>query len=194
MRPREFNEIKIAEAAMQVFWKMGYSATSIEDIVQGTGLGRGSLYNTFGSKYALYKLALNRYYEITAINIALLSEEDTVFNLMHRLMMKIVSEELNDTDHLGCMVANAALELGRYDEEIAKLVSKNLNRLETAITSLIVRGQLSGEIKQSKNPEAIAGFMVNTIQGIRVVSQGTSNQVSEKKLTDIVNVALEVLK
>ena len=193
MRPKEFEEDDIAEAAMKVFWQRGYAGTSIQDLVEGTGLGRGSLYNAFGRKYGLYEFALKRYYEITASNIAILSEDGTVRELIRRLLMKIVSEELNDTENLGCMVANACLEMARHDEGIADLVAKNLSRMERAISSLILRGQANGEIDATKNPEALARFIVSTIQGIRVVSKGSEKKYQSERLVDIVDIAISVI-
>lgn len=193
MRPKEFEEDDIAEAAMKVFWQRGYAGTSIQDLVEGTGLGRGSLYNAFESKYGLYEFALKRYYEITASNVAILSEDGTVRELIRRLLMKIVSEELNDTQNMGCMVANACLEMARHDEGIADLVAKNLSRMERAISSLILRGQANGEIDATKNPEALARFIVSTIQGIRVVSKGSEKKYQSERLVDIVDIAISVI-
>ncbi|MET3544911.1 hypothetical protein ABID47_001505 [Paenibacillus favisporus] len=51
--PKEFDPDDIVDAAMQVFWQRGYSATSIQDLVKGTELGRSSIYNAFGSKHEL---------------------------------------------------------------------------------------------------------------------------------------------
>ncbi|MDQ8952187.1 TetR/AcrR family transcriptional regulator [Acinetobacter rudis] len=193
MRPKEFEEDVIAEAAMKVFWQKGYAGTSIQDLVEGTGLGRGSLYNTFGSKYGLYEFSLKRYYEITADNIAILSEEGKAKDLILRLLMKIVSDEINDIENMGCMVANASLEMARYDEGIAQLVEKNLERMEKAICTLLIRGKASGEIDSTKNPEVLARFIVSTIQGIRVFSKGSSKKGLSAKLVDIVNVAMSTI-
>ena len=46
---------------MQVFWERGYEATSVQDLVQGMGINRFSLYSTFGSKHQLFVAALERY-------------------------------------------------------------------------------------------------------------------------------------
>ena len=48
MRTKDFEPDDVADAAMHVFWQRGYAATSVQDLVDGTGLGRGSLYNAFG--------------------------------------------------------------------------------------------------------------------------------------------------
>lgn len=59
-RPREFDETLAIDAAATVFRRRGYAATSIEDIVQATGVHRGSLYATFGSKRGLFLRVLER--------------------------------------------------------------------------------------------------------------------------------------
>ena len=73
MRTKDFEPDEVADAAMQVFWRRGYAATSVQDLVDGTGLGRGSLYNAFGSKQGLYEAALRRYHALTAANLDLLA-------------------------------------------------------------------------------------------------------------------------
>lgn len=59
-RPREFDETMAIDAAAAVFRQRGYAATSIEQLVQATGVHRGSLYATFGSKRGLFLSALER--------------------------------------------------------------------------------------------------------------------------------------
>ncbi|AMW79618.1 TetR family transcriptional regulator [Acinetobacter sp. TGL-Y2] len=193
MRPKEFELEAIAELAMKVFWQRGYAATSIQDLVDATGIGRGSIYNAFGSKHGIYQFSLKQYYKLTASNIALLSEEGTAKDLIRRLLMKIVSEELNDIENIGCMVANASLEMARHDQGIAELVAKNLMRMERAISTLIIRGQANGEIDSNKNSDALAHFIVSTIQGIRVVSKGAGEEKQASRLEDIVEIALSVI-
>ena len=60
MRTKAFNHDEIVDAAMQVFWQLGYSATSIQDLVDATGLSRSSLYNAFENKHGLYAQARRR--------------------------------------------------------------------------------------------------------------------------------------
>ncbi|MDE0214396.1 MAG: helix-turn-helix domain containing protein, partial [Deltaproteobacteria bacterium] len=61
-RPKEFDEHDALMKAMRLFWIHGYKATSIQDLVDGMGIGRGSLYGTFGGKRSLFMRAL-RYYD-----------------------------------------------------------------------------------------------------------------------------------
>jgi TetR/AcrR family transcriptional repressor of nem operon len=57
-RPRKFTEEDVVTAARDQFWSAGYAGTSLEDLTEATGLGRGSLYGAFGDKHALYLRAL----------------------------------------------------------------------------------------------------------------------------------------
>ena len=60
-RPREFDEDRVKEALTRVFWEKGYEATTMQDLVDATGLLKGSLYGAFGDKQALYMIALAHY-------------------------------------------------------------------------------------------------------------------------------------
>lgn len=60
-RPREFDTDTAVRAALYVFWRKGYAATTMKDLEQATGMGRMSLYNAFGSKEELFLAALERY-------------------------------------------------------------------------------------------------------------------------------------
>lgn len=189
-RPREFDIDQVVDAAMKVFWQRGYAGTSAQDLVEGTGLGRGSLYGAFGSKHNLYERALQRYHEHTASNVALLAEPGPVKDLIRRLLLSIVDTELKD--RRGCMAANATLELAGQDEVVAKLVKLNFGRLEGALDGAIRRAQSDGEIPADKNARALARFVVNAIQGLRVVGKATAKS-DRQRLIDIVDVTLAAL-
>src|SRR5210317_1187307 len=62
-RPRGFDEAKVLDAAMEVFWRKGYESTSLADLLEATGLHKGSLYQAFGDKHTLFISALRRYLE-----------------------------------------------------------------------------------------------------------------------------------
>ena len=62
-RPKEFDPEVAVDRAMDLFWRKGYGATSPNDLVAELGIGKGSLYAAFGSKRALFDLALDRYRE-----------------------------------------------------------------------------------------------------------------------------------
>lgn len=193
MRTKAFNHDEIVDAAMQVFWQLGYSATSIQDLVNATGLSRSSLYNAFENKHGLYAQALRRYHELTARNITLLQEPGPVKELVRRLLMRIVNDELDGSAQRGCLAANAALELAGPDDRITELLAGNFLRLEKALEQALLRGQAEGEIASQKNPRALARFIVNTIQGLRVLSKGSARHQRRQRLLDVLDITLDAL-
>lgn len=193
MRTKTFEPDEIADAAMEVFWRRGYAATSVQDLVEGTGLSRSSLYSTFESKQGLYQQALIRYQAVTASNVALLDSSGDAKDLIRQLLMRILEDELGDRQRRGCLVANASLELAGQDEAIARLVAHNFQRLHKALERLIRRGQQSGDIPPGKSPRALAWFFVNTIQGLRVLGKGSPSEQRRQYLLDVIDTALDTL-
>src|SRR5260370_27686576 len=58
---KQFDRDEVLDRAMAAFWTRGYEATSIDDLVESTGIGPGILYGTFGDKRQLFLSALDRY-------------------------------------------------------------------------------------------------------------------------------------
>lgn len=194
MRTKEFEPDEIADAAMRVFWERGYAATTVQDLVDGTGLSRSSLYSTFENKQGLYQQALRRYQAVTTANVELLAGPGAVTELIRQLLMRILEDELSDPQRRGCLVANATLELAGRDEAVAELVAHNYQRLHKALEKLILQGQQSGEIAAEKSPRALAHFFVNTMQGMRVLSKGCTAWHRRQCLLDVIDVALGTLQ
>lgn len=59
-RPRNFDEDEVIERAADTFARLGYAACSVDDLVDATGLQRGSLYKAFGSKRGLFEQVLRK--------------------------------------------------------------------------------------------------------------------------------------
>lgn len=194
MRTKEFETDEITDAAMHVFWCHGYAATSVQDLVEGTGLSRSSLYSTFESKQGLYQKALQRYELLTTLNnVKLLSGSGSPKALIRQLLVNVVEDELNDAERKGCLVANACLELSGHDEDVAQFVVSNLQKLQHALENLLIKAQQSGEIASTQNPRALASFFLNTMQGLRVLGKGSPLEQRKQCLMDVVEVALNVL-
>ncbi len=193
MRSKEFEPDEIADAAMRVFWQRGYAATSIQDLVEGTGLSRSSLYSTFENKQGLYQQALRRYEAVTTANVELLSGAGSPRDLIRQLLVSVAEDELGDPQRRGCLVANATLELAGHDAAVAELVAHNFLRLQKALEKLILRGQQSGEVAAARNPRALARFFVNTLQGMRVLGKGSPLPQRSQCLMDVIDVALDTL-
>lgn len=172
-RTKEFDPDTALQRALALFWRRGYEATSMADLVEHLGIGRASLYATFGSKHELYLKALERYVrQCDPDPVELLSQPGPALPAVRALVEHYAEESARDTERLGCMIVNAAAELLPADETVGRFVEANWTRLETALTSALVRARAQGELAPDADPQALARFVLVFIQGLRLVSKG----------------------
>ena len=190
-RPREFKDIKVIEAAMDVFWVKGFEACSTEELCKSTGLGRGSLYNAFGSKHNLYKHVLLRYIDLgLQAQLEILERPGPVKDRLRALMEWVIDTNLNDPDRRGCLSINAAMERGGKDPEVAHAVGHHFARLEQALCHVIAQGQRSGEITSKRPALELARFFRSSYYGLSVLTKVVQDRDA---LLDVVEGTLAAL-
>ncbi len=190
-RTKQFDENQVLEKAVDLFWKQGYHATSMQDLVDHLGINRASLYATFGDKKRLFVRAINHYRAINAVGMSdFLQSESDVRTGMRKLLEKAILEAHEDIDRKGCFVVNTTTELVPGDAEIEQLVEENKTDFEERIYSYLKRGQTEGQLPSSKDVKAIANLIFTLYNGIRVV--GKMSPTSET-LTTTVDTALSLL-
>ena len=131
-RPATFNAEAVLERAMLLFWTQGYAGTSIQDLVEGTELLRGSLYHTFGDKRSLYLQTLHRYGRLALQQtFEVWNPEGSVLSNVRAVLMQIV--ELPESEkRRGNMICNCIVEVVPHDAEIAHMVAGILDEFKRA--------------------------------------------------------------
>lgn len=170
-RPREFDEKTALEAAMQCFWSRGYEGTSVKDLIERTGLTCASLYNAFGDKRALYQKALDHYVESSIADRIRRCEELRPREAIGAFFDEILTRSLGDRQHRGCMLVNAALDVGPHDQDFQKNVSGVLVRIEAFFHNCVKAGQAEGMITRSLSAENLARHLLGVLIGIRVMAR-----------------------
>ncbi|MTE22322.1 TetR family transcriptional regulator [Streptomyces sp. TRM43335] len=173
-RPRNFDLDHALDAAMATFWDKGYAATSAQDLVESTGLGRGSLYNAFHSKHDLFEAAIERYdAEWTTRLVALLEEGPGLArDRIRAVLMSVVEEETAEApEHRGCLVVNTAMELAGRDPRVTELVRRTFARMEAALTACVEQGWRDGSIEETAASRSLALHLLNSLYGLRVLGK-----------------------
>jgi TetR/AcrR family transcriptional repressor of nem operon len=190
-RPREFDPEQALQAALELFWQRGYEATSLADLVEHLGIGRASIYATFGSKHELYLKALDRYLRNRDPDpIALLSQPGPALPAIRALFEQYTEETICDQQRRGCMVVNAAVERLPYDPQVARRVESSWDAIEVALTSALTRARAQGELAGERDPRALARFLLVVLQGLRVLGKG---HPEPDRLRDATRQALSIL-
>lgn len=172
-RPKAFNESEALEKAIQVFWKKGFNATSMEDLVVGMGINRASLYDTFGDKKQLYMAALLQFQRIgqrqngTILTRTILTPKEKIRAILETQL----EQSLLDPDHKGCFLANATAEMALQDPDVQRFVCQNIEMVEAAFEKLILDGQQIGDIRADLDARFAASFLTNYLHGLRIISK-----------------------
>ncbi|HVW96781.1 MAG TPA: TetR/AcrR family transcriptional regulator [Mucilaginibacter sp.] len=190
-RNKDFDESEVLKKAICLFWDKGYNGTSMQDLVDGLGISRSSLYDTFGDKRQLYMKALEVYQQGYGSQLCtLISAAPSAKAAIRNLLEMMVNDLLGDEQRKGCFMVNAGIELGAHDTEVGALICQNELQLEQAFLKAIQQGQESGEIDPQKDPQALARFLGNTVKGLQVSVKSTTDRAF---FDDVIHTALTIL-
>ncbi|MDU4695900.1 MAG: TetR family transcriptional regulator [Paenibacillus sp.] len=191
-RPREFDQETALQQAMELFWEKGYERTSIQDLVDRTGVHRGSLYDTFGDKSQLFLNCLDRFREVTKDRAFRILEEDgEPKERLRRFFDALIDVALsNETGRRGCFIANTAMELGAVDSAISSRIEAYTLDMEMAFNKFLMRAQQSGKLKAKLNVRETARFLVGTRHGLYVLAKTATDR---KVLEDTAKVAMSII-
>jgi TetR/AcrR family transcriptional regulator, transcriptional repressor for nem operon len=170
-RPREFDEEVVLTAATQCFWSRGYEATSVKDLLEKTGITAASLYNAFGDKRALFRIALNHYVDSGIGGRIRRCEALPAREAIRVFFDEILNRSLNDGEHKGCMLVNSALEIAPHDSEFQAIIATALKRIEMFFLKCIRAGQKDGTITRSVSARNLAHHLIGVLMGVRVLAR-----------------------
>jgi TetR/AcrR family transcriptional repressor of nem operon len=162
-RPRTFDSEHAVDAAMQALWQGGLGTTSVDALQSAIGIGRSSLYNAFGSKAELVRLAIDSYTQRTVDAL------DSAFagsDLQHTVEQLLLDAATTNNDGRGCLLLNGLVELHEHDAQSLDAVREGLR----SIAQLLVRkAEASGS--PVRDPAAFAGKFIAAMAGARAVQR-----------------------
>lgn len=190
-RPVEFEREVVLREAMNVFWRQGYNATSIKDIVDATNIQPGSIYWAFGSKQKLFLEAVDCYHQdILRLVNATLKADLPPLERIEKFFHGLIEHSLNSGGNNGCLLINTLLEVAEHDKEISGVISNIFEQLEAGFTQVLKLAIVQGTISADKNPENLAKLLIVSMYGLRVYSKGDANQQS---LNTIINALISAI-
>lgn len=189
-RTKSFSERDALEKALDVFWQRGYRGVGLTELLNGMGIARQSLYDTFGNKRQLFIKTIEHYRDTRLASALALLERDGSPTQNVKDLTRFFEQLALDKRARGCLVANSLVEMGPHDAEIGELLGRTLRRLENGIAKALRRAQRLGELPAGRSPRAIARALTNAFIGLAVtgkLAQGKST------VTDIYTGTLTML-
>jgi TetR/AcrR family transcriptional repressor of nem operon len=171
-KTKQFDREEILTKAMEVFWRQGYEATSVQDLILATGLKPGSIYDTFGDKHGLF-MAVIQHYRQTVISrtLDLLLAPGSAREAIQNYFV-VMLERFARADHqFGCLMSNSTTELIVRDQGLAGVVSEHLQTIEETFQKVLERGVQQGEFSPDQDLTTLARFLTTCVVGLSVVSK-----------------------
>lgn len=182
----QFDEGEVINAAITVFWRHGYAATSISDLTDATGLSRSSLYQRFGDKDGLFREALAAYTQRTLDrmkSVEALTARETVDAILRGFLAN------SSRRPAGCLVARSCVERDELTQESQAIALEGAAGQREIFANLLRQGVANGELRPHTDVEALAWYYLGVMQAVLNFPHSGAN---EETLHHMIDTAMAV--
>lgn len=175
MARAQFDRDEVVDKSIDLFWKNGYSASSMKQVVAATGLQPGSIYLAFGNKESLFKEALESYARKRSARMrSILDSARNVGEGICTILEGVVQEAAN-VDYNSCFLIKTQLELAAEQNELYSFASEKLAGVEA-----LFRSYLEKEYNEKVSRRRATSVMLHMF-GLRVYGyqHGSSDHMRE---------------
>ena len=185
MRPREFDHDDVLRIAFDQFWRKGVRGTSLSDIARDAGVQRGSLYNAFGSKEALFLCAYERYASDYLGSIQKVLGSGTLRARLTAFFDLTIRNFRSGSPPRGCPTTRGLMELGAAEGEglddnarqaFANLMTRITGLIQDALSEGLARGEFEGD------PGIAALHIATVTRGLAVLERAFDDEAELRKI------------
>ena len=171
-RARTFDPHTTLSQVVDLFSSKGYSETSMEDIVQTTGVSRYGLYGTFGNKRELFEQALEQYAEgMGKQSFLRLLEPGASLEHVRAIFDERVADMCCGEENKGCLFIHTAMELAPQDEELRGVLQRFMKRMSKAFAIGLDSAKGRGEVAKDVEVDAAGELLTSTMFGLAVLGR-----------------------
>jgi len=176
-KPNYDKDVLVARAK-ELFWQKGWAGTSMKDLELALDLRPGSFYAAFGSKDALYELALEKYAGEGLARLEAMQTEIGAFETLKQFPAVVVTGK--DLPVRACMLSKTLLELQAQENPLSEKAGEYLNAMENRFEALFSAAQKQGAIDKKHNAKKLARRYQSDLLGLRITAE--RNPSDAKKL------------
>ncbi|HWF46875.1 MAG TPA: TetR/AcrR family transcriptional regulator [Bryobacteraceae bacterium] len=177
---------KIVEAAAPIFNKRGYEGSSLNDLMDATGLKKGGIYRHFSSKEELAAEAFD--YTWKAVwNVRLLHVDETA-NGIDKLKQLIANFiDFRSPIAGGCPVLNTAIDADDGNPVLRARAAKALRSWLTRLQTIVEQARERGEARPGVDPKIVATLIVASLEGALMISRLQRNDEALRSVQSHLN-------
>lgn len=170
-RTKAYSRQQALENAATLFWKQGYTATSVQQLLNTMGINRSSMYTEFGSKRDIFLEVMELYRSWSRKLIDAISEATDPVQAVREFYTIGFEKQSQETLNKGCLLINSILELREVDSELCTLASQYIDELENAFANCFQKCISLGTLTKEHDPVMLAGYIMTVIKGMRVAAR-----------------------
>jgi TetR/AcrR family transcriptional regulator, transcriptional repressor for nem operon len=169
-RPVEFEYDAVLENAMQQFWKEGFEASSVQKLLDATGINRGTLYNSFGDKDTFFKSCVEKYNGMlkAVIDNSLGSKTHKADKALAAFFDAAVINAPARERVLGCLLVNSVCESIVWNPDIQKILKDSLNAVRKALLVRTRELEKGKQLGRGLSAESAADLLMSLYAGLKV--------------------------
>lgn len=172
--------------ALQLFWRKGYAATSIEDLVEALHLSRSSLYDTFGDKRTLFIASLKLYSERVVGRITqTLNGAPTPLAGIEAVFADLLAGVGEEPGRMGCFMVNSVAELVPYDRDVSEIATAYNTAIQRLLSGALAQGIKQGSLPRRLSPDPLATYLFNAFQGLRILIKSGATRKQAQAVVDL---------
>ncbi len=171
-RPVEFDYDLVLENATEQFWKEGFEASSVQKLLDATGINRGTLYNSFGDKDTFFKLCLDRYNSVlNGVIAATLGSKDLKADKALAAFFDAAVTAPAKQRALGCLLVNSVCESIVWNKDIQSILKDSMNSIRKGLLARTRELEKGRALAKGLNADKAADLLLNLYVAIKVAAR-----------------------
>jgi len=179
-RKPSYDRNDLIDRARDLFWKRGWAGTSLKDLESSLKMNPGSFYAAFGSKDALFEMALDKYAADGTDRLTALAHEFGALGALQRFPKLAINTATAPAK--ACMLSKTLLELQAQRHPLAERANQHLLKMEQRFAELFIQAQTEGAISANHDPHNLARRYQSDVLGLRVSAE--RNGVNAQAIAD----------
>lgn len=193
-RAANYDRDRALDAAMTLFWRKGYHATSLKDLESALQMKPGSIYAAFGSKENLYLLAIERYFEASRDGFrAEMAKAATPLSGLAAQFQNYAGLAQDNPARRACMLMKTVVDTASTDPKIAAASQKYLDQMCAEFAEAFEAARIRGELPSNADPRRLALRFQANISALRIeMLRGTPRDDIVKLAADMAQETMEL--
>jgi AcrR family transcriptional regulator len=177
-RPLSFDPDQVLDTALSLFWRNGYAATSLDMIVDATGVARPSLARQFGDKAAIYVACLERFRGRlrATLGTTLRGRRPVKVTMLAFCDAAISLYMTGGANPLGCLIINTAPSATRDAPEVQAVLREALAEMDDALRNCLRAAQARGQLSPDVDITGVALLVSSLVQSLALRARAGERQ------------------